>query len=328
MKVHAHLELPPGSHYQSHTLSRTFKVSRRLLTKVEVLTTQGINAFFTAWYTAVSAAPNNVDSIVSTLDPDPSPMEAAALSADYQTLVQGVQTKISDTLTNVLGNATQFVAFINQGKFTVPNIPDGNTLTSFLSDAFNTYLISQSLSQGGISVTVGVDTDPVDLSTNGTEFDLPYMLGDCGGGRNAQGVCDAWWYSDTYNSSFALQSANASSTNYGDTITRLLASNLTTGKLLFDSPYACTLNGVVGGAANVKIDAAGVNTFCINNFVPLVWDKQCHASPSDDPGSNCEFVGVEKQGPFWFDEGDGQHFVPYSYLGPAIAQEGSGITRS
>ncbi|MDI1489559.1 MAG: hypothetical protein OHK93_000756 [Ramalina farinacea] len=254
-------------------------------------------------------------------------MAAAPLSTDYRTLVQGIQTTISDTLTTVLGNATEFVAFTNQGNFTVPSF-ELQDLTRFLTDAFNAYLISHSLDQSGISITVGVDTDPVELSTNATRSNLPYTLGDCANGRNAQGVCDAWLYSDTYKSSFALQSAVAASTNYGDTITRLLASNLTTGKLLFEMPYACRLNGVVGGPANVRIDAAGVNTFCINTLAPLVWDKQCHASPSADENSNCEFVGVEKQGPFWFDSRDGKHFVPYSYLGPAIAQEDSGITRS
>ena len=255
-------------------------------------------------------------------------MTTEALSTDYKTLVQGIQTTISDTLTSVLGNATEFVAFTSQANFTVPSIPNQATLTNFLNDAFNAYLISHSLNQSGIGITVGVDTDPVELSTNATRSNLPYTLGDCANGRNAQGVCDAWLYSDTYKSSFALQSATAASTNYGDTITRLLASNLTTGKLLFEMPYACRLNGVIGGPANVRIDAAGVNTFCINTLAPLVWDKQCHASSSADEDSNCEFVGVEKQGPFWFDSRDGKHFVPYSYLGPLIAEEDSGITRS
>ena len=255
-------------------------------------------------------------------------MSTASLSTDYKTLTQNLQATISNTLTSVLGNATEFVAFTSQANFTVSSIPDKATLVNFLNDAFNAYLISHSLDQSGIGVTVGVDTDPVELSTNSTQSNLPYTLGDCSDGLNAQGVCDAWWYSDTYKSSFALQSATAASTNYGDTIVRLLASKLTTGKLLFEMPYACRLNGVVGGAANVRIDAAGVNTFCINTLAPLVWDKQCHASPSADANSNCEFVGVEKQGSFWSNSHGGKHSVPYSYLGPAIAQKNSGITRS
>ena len=290
---------------------------------------QGINAFFTAWYTAVSTAPNNVDATVTTLNLNADPISAVeSLFADYKNLVQSIQTTISDTLTSVLSNATEFVAFANQASFTVPTIPDTATLVEFLDEAFNTYLISHSLDQSGIGITVGVDTDPVELSTNATRSNLPYALGDCANGRNAQEVCDAWLYSDTYKSSFALQSATAASTNYGDTITRLLASNMTTGKLFFEMPYACRLNGVIGGPANVRIDAAGVNTFCISPLAPLVWDKQCHASPSEDANSNCEFVGVEKLGPFWSDSRNGKHSVPYSYLGPAIAQKDSGITRS
>ena len=247
-------------------------------------------------------------------------IQLADLSANFaQTVLVPVQSNLNQTLSSVLSNVTEFLAFASQGNFTAlpPSLPDQS---NYLYFAFNTYLISQALNGNNVYEVIGRGTNPQALATNSST--LNYDI-DCQG-YNEQNVCDAWWYSGNYESAFTLDDFSHMNRNYGQQITDLFA-NLTTGQLLFEGALACNAEGNFGQPVNITVNAAGVNTACISQLRILTWDMSCdhlrkHSAYRD---RDREFVETSAQSMFLHQNAHAVTdqsilSVPAGYLGPLI----------
>ena len=277
---------------------------------------------------ALATAPNIGRYLFPTDSAQSQIIQLAELTSNFATILQQVQSNLNQTLVSVMSNYTEFLAFAEQGNFTSrpQSLPDQ---ANYLYYAFNTYLISQAMNGNNIYAVVGKGTNPYQLANNGTN--LAYPIDDCKDGYNEQGVCDAWWWSEGYNSSFTLDNFNHMNKNYGKEMTELFT-NLTSGELLFDGAYRCNSQGQFGGPVNVTVDAGGVSTACISQLKVLTWDMGCHKGDDegdgDGPAPDCEFLEMSRQKTFWFNNKHLyytpiQRSVPAGYLGPAINKGGT-----
>ena len=257
-------------------------------------------------------------------------IQMSALGSQMASVVQTVQNNLNKTLVSAMTNTTEFLAFASQGNFSAsaPLLPNQ---ANYLLYAFNTYIISAALDGNNVYGTIGVDTNPQALATNGSK--TAYDFSDCKG-YNEQNICDNWWFSGRYWSAFGLDDFSDIGRSYGDVLTTLF-SNYTTGELLFDGAYACNAEGNYGQPVNVTVNAAGLNTGCLSQLRVVTWDMSC-TNPTKHTNPGCEFLEVPRQGQFFGNCGshsvysvmdDPVYCVPASYLGPLIAQDGTKIRR-
>ena len=287
------------------------------------------NAFSYTWQAlaqvisnALNAIPNIGRFIFPIDDTASQIVQLADLSANFaQAVLLPVQSNLNQTLTSVMSNVTEFLAFASQGNFTAlpPSLPDQ---ANYLYFAFNTYIISQALNGNNVYGVIGRGTNPQALATNGTKMNYDI---DCQG-YNEQNVCDAWWYSGNYESAFTLDDFSHMDRNYGHQLTNLF-NNLTTGELLFEGALACNAEGNFGQPVNITVNAAGVNTACISQLRILTWDMSCTVPtrPHGKVDRQCEFVETSAQSSFLGQMAhavtDGDVItVPAGYLGPLITQ--------
>lgn len=257
-------------------------------------------------------------------------LQISALKSRVVGLIQTVQGNLNKTVVSVMSNATEFLAFASQGNFTAsaPSLPDQE---NYLLYAFNTYLISACLAGNNVVGTMARDTDVQQLATNASSTHLNWDFSSCRQ-YNEQGICDAWWYSKRYNSSFGLDNFNHMGRNYGQILTTLFQ-NYTTGELLFDAAFACNSNGNWGSPVNITVNIAGVNTQCLSQLKIATWDMACSDVAAD---SQCEFLEMPRQNTFFGDARIGSpagsqkaptFAVPYSYLGPALTRPSPRLKR-
>ena len=249
-------------------------------------------------------------------------IQMAALSGEMVNIIQTVQDNLNKTVVSVMSNATEFLAFAEQGNFSEspPSLPDQ---TRYLLYAFNTYLISQTLVGNNIYGVFAQDTNPHDLATNGSK--TAYDLSSCKDGYNEQGICDNWWYSEHYASAFGLDDFSHIDRDYGDVLTTLF-SNYTTGELLFEGAYACNQDGYHGQPLNVMATPGSINTACFSQLRVVTWDMSCN---NPTVHNKCEFLEIPRQNGFfgncgsqsaWDVMAEPIYCVPTTYLGPLIAQ--------
>lgn len=259
-------------------------------------------------------------------------VQMAELENAMGTIIQTVQNNLNKTAVSVMSNTTEFLAFASQGNFSTSAISLPNQ-ANYLLYAFNTYIISKALTGNNVYGTIGLNTNVQSLATNGSK--TAYDLSDCKG-YNAQNVCDTWWYSGRYNSTFGLDDFSHYDRNYGDVMTTLF-SNYTTGELLFDDAYSCNTAGNHGQPVNVTISSTGISTGCLSQLRIGTWDMGCDNPISHASATGCEFLEIPSQGQFFGNCGSHSAYsdmdqptycVPQSYLGPLIAQDGTLLKRS
>ena len=278
---------------------------------------------------ALNAIPNIGRFIFPIDDSASQVVQLADLSANFaQAVLVPVQSNLNQTLTSVMSNETEFLAFASQGNFTAlpPSLPDQ---ANYLYFAFNTYIISQALNGNNVYGVIGRGTNPQAMATNGTKMNYDI---DCQG-YNEQNVCDAWWYSGNYESAFTLDDFSHMNRNYGHQLTDLF-NNLTTGELLFEGALACNAEGNFGQPVNITVNAAGVNTACISQLRILTWDMSCTVptKPHGKVDTQCEFVEMSPQNYFLNQmshtvTGKDVITVPAGYLGPLITQTKRNLQR-
>lgn len=237
-------------------------------------------------------------------------------------LIAQVQGNLNKTVVSVMADPTEFLAFASQGNFTAsaPSLPDQQ---QYMLYGFNTYIISACLAGNNIQGTIALGTNVQSLATNGSQNSLAYDLSACVG-YNSENVCDTWWYSGNYASTFGLNDFSHKERSYGDLMTTLFQ-KYTTGQLLFDNAYACNQNGQYGQPAKVTVNAGGLNTQCLSQLRVLTWDMSC----TNIRDRQCEFLEEGPQGGFLGNCGSHSYFsvmdepvycVPNGYLGPLILQ--------
>ena len=249
-------------------------------------------------------------------------IQMGALSADFAQVILQVKNNLNLTLSSVMSNMTEFLAFAELGNFSTQpqNLPTLPEETNYLYYGFNTYLVSQALNGNDVYAVVGLGTDPVALATNGTKlnYDIDCKI------YNEYNICDAWWYSENYKSAFTLDNFSHMNRGYGDALNQLF-NNLTVGQLLFEGGYACNSQGNFGQAINITVNAGGLNTACISQLRVLTWDMTCHNRDFPDSSEECEFLEMPRQNRFWDSNtspsfSDAMYSVPNGYLGPALTQ--------
>lgn len=269
--------------------------------------------------------------------PASSLVQIAELKTQLGGLIGEVQSNLNRTLVSIMASPAEFLAFASQGNFTAtcPSLPDQQ---HYLLYAFNTYLVSACLVGNNIRGTIAKDTNVQHLATNGSQHSLNAGFADlkesCEG-YSAQNVCDEWWFSGHYGSSFGLDHFSHLDRSFHDVLETLFE-RYTTGQLLFDNAYACGLNGgnQEGSSKNVAVTVtpAGVNTQCLSQLQIVTWDMGCTGVRD----TNCEFEEVEAQGRFLASCGSGSFFsvmdepkwcVPRGYLGPLVMQRGDRLVR-
>ena len=155
------------------------------------------SAFSYQWQTAaqvisnaINVAPNVGRYLFPTDNTASQVVQLSQLSANFATVLQQVQSNLNQTLTSVMANVTEFLAFAEQGNFSAeaPSLPDQ---ANYLYFAFNTYVISQALNGNNVYAVLGRGTNPQQLATNGTvtNYDI-----NCDS-YNDLNICDCWWYS-------------------------------------------------------------------------------------------------------------------------------------
>lgn len=261
--------------------------------------------------------------------PASSVVQIADLKNQLGTLIGTVQGNLNKTVVSVMADPKEFLAFASQGNFTAaaPSLPDQQ---QYLLYAFNTYLISTCLRGNNIYGTIAKDTNVQALATNGSQEYLNEgfksdITGYCTG-YSPSNVCDSWWFSGNYNSTFGLDHFTHPDRSFHDLLETIFQ-KYTTGQLLFDNAYGCNQNGNYGNPISVTVNAAGINTQCLSQLRILTWNMEC-----DDDGvrdKTCEFVEEKAQGRFLGNCGSKGFFsvmdepvycVPNGYLGPLVNQ--------
>ncbi|KAL9610928.1 MAG: hypothetical protein Q9167_004406 [Letrouitia subvulpina] len=276
---------------------------------------------------AVTVAPNAFRFIFPTGTADSKLVQLSDLSHNFANVIMTVKSNINVTLSEVMGNSTAFLAFAQKGNFSgkPPSLPEQE---NYLYYGFNTYLISQALNGNNVYGVISPGTDVRALANNGTTLNYPIDCKD----YDEYGICDAWWYSTNYRSSFTLDNFDHMNRNYGRNMYDLI-SNFTTGELLFEGAYACHSEGNFGQPVNITINAGGINTACISQLKILTWNMDC-TSVTD---KECEFVEAGQAQNSFFDSSEcaaaggfcpHTYSVPAGYLGPLITQDDYKLRRS
>ncbi|KAL8990166.1 MAG: hypothetical protein Q9169_008191, partial [Polycauliona sp. 2 TL-2023] len=255
----------------------------------------------------------------------------AELKNQLGELIGEVQGNLNKTVVSVMADPAEFLAFASQGNFTAacPSLPDQQ---EYMLYAFNTYIISTCLRGNNIYGTMAKDTNVQALATNGSQQYLNEAFEDLATtceGYSTQNVCSEWWYSGNHNATFGLNHFSHLDRSFHDVLETLFT-KYTTGQLLFDNAYACSLSSPPTSSSSspitVTINSAGLNTQCLSQLPIVSWDMSCTGVRD----TTCEFEGgVESQGMWLRSCGSGSYFsvmdepvwcVPRGYLGPLVNQ--------
>ena len=193
------------------------------------------------------------------------------------------QRNISNALSIVQSNFTTFSLFAADGAFIAPR-SSLEAQTQNLTRSLETYIVSQCLTANNIIVTLSRDTNPYELAHNGSLTTSDLVSCDS---YDQYGVCSAWWYDNSTNSAYALESLSDPTTNYYDLMQTMFSSGWTTGEDLFLGANECAEWVVTNGGDNgPALNTTTMSPRCVSNIQVCVWEKDCQLMDH-----NCEFTG-------------------------------------
>lgn len=249
-------------------------------------------------------------------------VQIGAINSNLATIVSQLETNVQNAIVDAMGNFSLFMEFANEGFFST-QIQNINTIQQNLTQALNTYVVSQALQDDLVIITRALDTDVHALATNGTE--LGYDI-NCKNGYDEWGMCDVWWYDTENNISYGLESLKDMALNFTDVLHDLFNSNVTTPQMLFQGSQVCAnaAGGIQGDApgSNLTTKTGIWNAECIANLKICTWELgelSQEKEFTDCPGETdfalegCGF-GTENEA-----------LVPINYLGPWILGGYEGI---
>lgn len=239
-------------------------------------------------------------------------VQIGAISSNLESIVSQLETNVQNAVMDAMNSFSLFMDFASDGFFST-QIENINNIQQNLTQALNTYVVSQSLQDNGVIITRALDTDVHALATNGT--DLEYDL-DCANGYDEWGMCNVWWYDKENNISYGLESWKDMSLNFTDVLHDLFNTNITTPEMLFLGSQVCAnaASGTQGDApgSNLTTKTGIWNAECIANLKICTWEVGVLSQQqeySDCPGET-EFA-LQGCG----DGTDNEALVPISYLG-------------
>ncbi len=224
--------------------------------------------------------------------------EWSSLAGSLSDMIKNYSSNMANILTEINGNATQFLAFAETGAFCNGSLAEVQTTTDKVLQGLMTFVTSKALLANGIMVT----------SKDGI---APYQTPGCAGATNidGQGICGNFWLDPRggINISYTLNQQN----NHAKTWDLPSLFKWTTGDLLMKSSRTCN-----NANASPKVDLSGttVQITCLANAQWCDYNVNCQ-------DTNCEFNNCPSQGDFFpmgQESGDGSSYcynLPMSYLG-------------
>ena len=263
---------------------------------------------------AVQNTPTLSRNLVSAGDLSKTDVQVAQLGSDLAEITSQLENNIQSSVVMVLSNFSIFFDFVQDGFFST-QIEDLNTLAANVTLSLNTYLVSQALQDDKVIITRAIDTDVNELQLNGSAVDLDTG---CGNGYDEWGMCGSWWYDETSNTSYGLESLKDMMINYTDALESLFNQGITTPDLLFINSQVCAdVAGSTQGSApgtSLSTNIGVWNTECIANLKICSWDLV-------NLGVTNEFTDCDHESSFAMNgcgagEDTVQVNVPASYIGP------------
>ena len=268
----------------------------------------------------VQQSPTLTRNLLATGDLSKTEVQADQIESGLALIVSQLQTNIQNAILDVMGNFTLFMAFCNDGFFST-QIQNLNTLQQNVTQALQTYVVSQALQDDDVIITRAVDTNVHDLATNASAVNNNYDFG-CEWGYDAWGMCSNWWYDDEEDISYALQSNKNFWLNYTKPLEDLFDQGITTPELLFRGSQVCAdaAGGTQGNAPGSELDTdEGVwNAECVSNLKICSWETGFTSQQQEfsDCASDGDFAlesccqGLDLP----------QAKMPYDYLGAWLTQ--------
>lgn len=270
--------------------------------------------------TAMRQSPGVLKQLNPTGTLDSEVVQISDIYDGLSTIKTTYQQNISNALALVQRDFATFALFAANGSFVAPRA-SLQAETANLTAALQTYIIASCLTASNIIVTLARETDPYQLTHNGS-LTTPGLI-QCDG-YDAHGVCSAWWYDPGTNAAFGLSSLRAMETNYYSLMETLFSAGWTTGADLFLGAKACAdYVAVIGGGDGPALDPVTLVPRCVSNVQVCVWDQSCQWGDHD-----CEFTGeygwdlCKPQYGYEQDDCGGNgipsEIVPAAYLGPLV----------
>ena len=261
---------------------------------------------------AVQGSPTLSRNLLASGDISQTEVQIGAIASNLASIVLQLETNVQKAIVDAMGNFSLFMEFSSDGFFST-QIQNMNTIQQNLTQALNTYVVSQALQDDNVIITRALDTDVHALAMNGTETE--YDLG-CSQGYDEWGMCNVWWYDSENNISYGLESWKDMSLNFTDVLHDLFNSNMTTPQMLFQGSQVCAnaAGGTQGDApgSNLTTKTGVWNAECIANMRICTWELGVLSQQqeyTDCPGET-DFA-LEDCG----DGTDNEALVPISYLG-------------
>ena len=221
-----------------------------------------------------------------------------------------------------------FSLFAASGNF-IARSQSLKTQTEALTDHMMTYIISQCLTSINMFIALARNTNPIQLSQNGTVSSN--LMQGCTTSYDEWGTCGEWWYHPDTDAAYALVDMSDSGGSQREFMLKLFENGWTTPEKLFLGSKACAdYQACIGGigANSPTFDTTTFRPRCISNMQVCVYDQSCQSGQN-----TCEFTGEFGWGPkkecrptkgYLIDscgDSEGTYFdnaVPAAYLGPLL----------
>lgn len=224
--------------------------------------------------------------------------EWSSLADALSDMIKKYSSNMANILTEINGNATQFLAFAETGAFCNGSLAEMQITTDQILQGLMTFVISKALLANGIMVTSseGIPPYPSPGCADATDID-------------DKGICGNFWLDRRggTNVSYALNQQ----TNPGKTWNLTSLFKWTTGDLLMKGSRTCN-----NANASPRVDLSGttVQITCLANAQWCDYNMNCK-------DTDCEFKNCPRQRDFFSmgqQSSDGSSYcynLPKSYLG-------------
>ncbi len=246
-------------------------------------------------------------------------------------ITDAFQASVAGAVPVLENNITAYIQF-SQGSGLSGYRPSLPGLSEALTQAFNTYVISRVMAVSGYVLSRTPNTDVHALQTNGTKLNWNT---NCGGGYDANGLCDSFFYDGT--DTYGLTDGGHWAHDMNDILNHFMTGTapMTTGKLLFTGAQSCFHNtGKNGGNAPVMNLNNPLEFSCLSNLRVCNWDLTS-LGPFDascPKGKNGFTPELQRFGAAKCNGGGGRFqplpvelAVPRVYLGPGIKADRGNI---
>ncbi|KAF2236690.1 hypothetical protein EV356DRAFT_565497 [Viridothelium virens] len=246
------------------------------------------------------------------------------VSGDVGKVTDAWKNSVASGLPELQNNITAFIAFNQQSGLSGIR-PSLDGLENSMSQALNTYAISDIINTQGLVASRAVNTDVHALQTNGTK--LEWDTG-CGSGYTEWGVCDTFFWDGT--DTYGLTDPEYMTKNYNNELNAFFngSNPLTTGKLLFTGGLQCAQSSGQNGGAGPTINSQDPTQYnCMSTLRICTWTYSTYGPFQDcpnlpDKNAVLPFMGVS--GCIGSTDDTSSIDVPHAYLGGGILVDAPG----